>query len=180
MSSQLPIVKNWLQRAPKTFNFKGYCTRFVNSHLNHVLQNVVREIRWLPKSVQNTICLNVTHYRAHLELEFFFDGWCQKSIHAHVPCSRKRVIFKLKSNQKCYIFGDFLNCTMFNSSILGSLKSLDVVINFFVNVCVPHFGHLKPAWSDQIRCTYFRHSQAVQSFKWRLKQHSVVNFSEDT
>ena len=86
------------------------------------------------------------------------------------PWSRKCVIFKLKSSQKCYIFGDFLNCTMFNSSILGSLKSLDVVINFFVNVCVPHFGHLKPAWSHQIRCTYFRRSQAVQSFKWRLKQ----------
>ena len=86
------------------------------------------------------------------------------------PWSRKCVIFRLKLNQKCYIFGDFLNCTMFNSSILGSLKSLDVVINFFVNVCLPHFGHLKPAWSDQIRCTYFRRSQAVQSFKWRLKQ----------
>ena len=42
------------------------------------------------------------------------------------PWSRKCVIFKLKSNQKCYIFGDFLNCTMFNSSMWGSLTSLKV------------------------------------------------------
>ena len=81
-----------------------------------------QRIRWLQNSVQSTICLNVTQYTAHLQLEFFFDGWCQKKY----PCSRKRVIFKLKSSQKCYIFGDFLNCTMFNSSMWGSLTSLKV------------------------------------------------------
>ena len=113
VSSQKPIVKNnGLQRAPKTFNFKGYCTLFVSRRLT------MNCTMWAENQMTAEFCLKCDLSQCHSlhsppRIGIFLWWLVSKK----GPWSRKRVIFKLKSSQKCYIFGDFLNCTMFNSSM---------------------------------------------------------------